>query len=178
MCTEFPDDVTEVSIRDLYKAYKIKGELALVFKSGVLKKFLFPVFGNEKFLGENAILNLISMEYKMKLMNKVIYIGEYLQDGYSRNLTQIHKKNSEGFLYCLAQEIKLARTRDELRHAYADYISGCWKIGYKVKLNYKHIIMSFPEAIMLYMKWVVKESTAKSVFLKWVLKRFFKVKFT
>ena len=177
MCTEFPDNVTETSIRDIYKVYKLKGELAMVFKTKVAKEFLFPIFGSEKFVGENAVLNLISMKYKMKLMNKVIYLAEYLPDGYSRNLSRIHKKNPMGYLYCLAQEIELARTSQELKHAYADYISGCWKVGYRVNLDYKNIIVNFPEATVLYMKMIIKESMLKSEFLRPIIKRLFKVKF-
>lgn len=177
MSTEFPHMVSEASIRDIYRVYGLKGELAMVFKTKVLKGILFPVFSGEKFLGENAILNLISIEYKMKLVNKVIYIGDYLPDGYSRNLNLIHKKNPRGYLYCLAQEIELAATEYELRHAYARYISGCWKVGCKVDLKFKDIVVNLPEAIVIYMKMSIKERLVRSEFSRLLLKRFFKVKF-
>ena len=177
MCSKLPDNISEVSIRDIYKVYKLKGELALVFKTVVLKEFLFPVFPVEKFVTESVILDLISIKYKMKLLNKVIYLGEYMPDGYTYNLRQIHKKAPMGYHYYLVQGIELARTTHELKHAYANYISGCWKIGYRVRLSYKYIVMNLPEAIVLYMKLIIKDKMAKSKFFRLILKQVFKAKF-
>lgn len=176
-CSAFPDNISEVSIRDLYKVHKLKGELALVFKTEVMKEFLFPVFTNEKFVTESVILDLISMKYKMIILNKVIYMGEYLPDGYTRNLNRIHKNNPGGYYHYLTQEIKLARNSHELRHAYANYISGCWKIGYKVKLNFKCFFANLPGAIELYLKQILKEKMVKSKIFRPFLKQVCRVKF-
>lgn len=176
-CSEFPDNIYEVSIRDLYKVYKLKGELALVFKTEVMKEFLFPVFDNEKFVTESVILDLISMKYKMKILDKVIYLGEYLPDGYTRNLNRIHKKSPEGYHHYLIQEIELARNPLELKHAYANYISGCWKIGYKTNLNYKCFFANLPGAIELYLKQIIKERMVRSRIFRPFLKQVCRVKF-
>ncbi len=175
MCTKFPEAVTEVSIRDIYKIYNLKGELALVFKTEVMKEFLFPVFGSEKFVTEAVILNLISIKYKMKLLDNVICLCEYLQDGCTNSLTQIHKKSPIGYHYYLIQEIETARTGQELKRAYANYIAGCWKIGYKVRINKKNIIINLPQALVNYIKLILKERIGRTKYSRYVLKHVFKV---
>ena len=176
-CTELPDTISEVSIRDIYKIHQLKGELALIFKTEVLKEFLFPVFPGERFVTESVILNRISMKYKMNLLNKVIYMGEYIPDGYTKNLSQVHKSNPKGFHYYLLQEIELARTASELKHALSNYIAGCWKIGYKVQLDFKCRISNLPGAILLFLKLRMKERIIRSDFFRAVLKRMLKTKY-
>lgn len=177
MCTKFPEAITEVSIRDIYKIYNLKGELALVFKTEIMKEFLFPVFGSEKFVTEAVILNLISVKYKMKLLNNVICLCEYLQDGCTNSLRQIHQKNPVGYHYYLVQEIEIARTAHELKCAYANYITGCWKIGYKVKLSKKNIIKNLPLALVHYIKLILKDLMKKTKYSRYILKQVFRVQY-
>lgn len=177
MCTQMPGTISEASIRDIYKIYGLKGELALVFRTSVLREFLFPVFRGEKFVTENVVLDQISTRYKMRLLNKVIYLGEYLPDGYTSNLSRIHRENPQGYHHYLVQDIELARTRFELKRAYANYITGCWIIGYRVRLNLLRIIANLPEAFLRYIKLMTKERMAKSRFFRIVLRQVFKSKF-
>ena len=63
-----------------------KGDMAEVFKTDILKKFLFPVFGNERFLSEAIVWNKIALDFKTVFINKGIYVCEYLTDGLSKNI--------------------------------------------------------------------------------------------
>ena len=63
----------------------ILGDMAEVFKTSVLKKYPFPVFGNERFLSETIVWNKIALDYKTVYINEAIYVCEYLEDGLSKN---------------------------------------------------------------------------------------------
>ncbi|MFP3541439.1 hypothetical protein SB770_33485, partial [Pseudomonas sp. SIMBA_044] len=63
-----------------------KGDLAYIFKREALIKHPFPVFEGEKFVPELLIWNRVSDEGVIKFFgHKVLYICEYLEDGYSAN---------------------------------------------------------------------------------------------
>lgn len=97
--TPMPDNIEKSSIFDLYDKYKFKGDTILVFKTDILKKYLFPVFEGEKFVTEAVIYDQISQEYDMALLNRVLYFCEYLDDGYSKNILSIHKKIRKGICF-------------------------------------------------------------------------------
>lgn len=76
-----------------------KGDLAYVFKTALLLRYKFPVFGTEKFVPELYIWNKIGDEGHIRIHgNTVIYLCDYLEDGYSNNFSSNLRKNPIGFL--------------------------------------------------------------------------------
>lgn len=60
----------------------IGGDMAEVWYTHCLKEYLFPEFQGEKFLGEDIVWVRMSEKYKMRFFNRVIYISDYLEDGF------------------------------------------------------------------------------------------------
>ena len=83
---------------DLYNKYNYVGETALLYKTTILKEFKFPLFENEKFISESYIYYQIDDKYDMIFINKVIMHCEYLNDGYSINISNLMIKNPNGFV--------------------------------------------------------------------------------
>lgn len=83
-------DTDNVSYREVYK---IKGDMAEVWRTHVLRQYLFPEFEGEKFLTEALVWNKIALKYKLRYFNKEIYTCEYLPDGLTNNI-RIHHRNS------------------------------------------------------------------------------------
>lgn len=76
-----------------------KGDLAYIFKTDALLKHTFPVFPGEKFVPELYIWNKVGDEGDIYFFgNTVIYLCDYLEDGYSRNFLSNLRKNPKGFL--------------------------------------------------------------------------------
>ena len=73
---------------DSYRNQRInKGDLgdkAEVFYTEILKKYLFPVFDNEKFMPEDAVWLKMSGPYQMVHINKIIYFCDYLEGGLTK----------------------------------------------------------------------------------------------
>lgn len=168
--TQMPNALEYATIYDLYQRYSFKGDIALAFKTSIIKHYLFPVFKDEKFVGESVIYDQLSQKYTIKLVNKVIYIGEYLEDGYTQNVEYLYRKNIKGYLFFLEQRIKFAKNTHERTHAVAYYISECWRIHYKnwyQNSQYHKLIKSaIPSALMLYLKWRLKQLLIKIHLLK------------
>lgn len=74
-----------------------KGETTLVFKTSILKKYLFPKISGEKFIPEGYIYMQIDEKYKMISFDEHIVYGKYRNDGYTQNSLRLNKENPNGF---------------------------------------------------------------------------------
>lgn len=158
--TRMPRDVKKSSIFDLYDKHNFKGDTMLIFKTSILKEYLFPIFEGEKFVTEATIYDKISQKYSMLLVDKILYLCEYLSDGYSQNLLSVHKSNPKGYMFYLSQRVEYANDFKSRYKASSHYIAGCIRIG---KLNYlkfcKYKFIStiaFPKSIIIYVKPFIK----------------------
>ena len=78
--------------------YRINGDKAEIFYTDVLKKFPFPEFEGEKFVPEALVYNRIAQAgYKLRWFNEIVYLAEYLPDGYSANVDRLLISNWQGY---------------------------------------------------------------------------------
>lgn len=60
---------------------EVKGDKAEIWKTEYLKKYKYPVYSDERFIGEDYIWCQMSEMYNCILINKIIYVCNYLEDG-------------------------------------------------------------------------------------------------
>ena len=82
-------NILECNMIDLQFKYKIKGDMAEVFKTNILLDYPFPEIEGEKYIPPKIIWYEIARKYKLRYFNENIYCCEYLKDG----LTHFSKKN-------------------------------------------------------------------------------------
>ena len=76
--------------------FNIYGDKAECFFTEILRKYPFPVFEGERFLGEAVVWNRIAASgHKIRWYNKAVYLCEYRSDGLSMNASGL--KNFEGY---------------------------------------------------------------------------------
>lgn len=76
----------------------LKGDLAYVFRTNVIRECPFPEFPNEKFVPELYIWSKIADIGKIIFyLDQVIYLCEYLPDGYTSNFKKNIRSNPCGF---------------------------------------------------------------------------------
>lgn len=98
----FPFDELICNAIELRDKYHVKGDMAEVWVTSILKEYQFPTFLQEKFVTESVVWYRIAKTYKIKYFNKPIYQCEYLEDGLSRNIRRIHRNSPKGsMLYCI-----------------------------------------------------------------------------
>lgn len=80
----FPQD--HIIANDIYmrEFHCVAGDKAEVFRSDLLKKYRFPVYKGERFQGENYVWWQLAAERDSYYVNKIIYIGEYLENGLTK----------------------------------------------------------------------------------------------
>lgn len=98
-----------LTLEELNYKYKYNYDLMLIYKTKILKQYPFPIFKNEKFIQESFIYNQIDLNGKMLLIQESLYICEYLEDGYSKNINKIIKKNPIGYTICAKKKMETAK---------------------------------------------------------------------
>lgn len=96
--TTMPKSVKHTSMFDLYHKYGFRGDSLPIFKTEILKSYLYPEIEGEKFITEAVIYNRISLSHQLILVDEIIYECDYLPDGYTRNIRKIIKENPQGYI--------------------------------------------------------------------------------
>ncbi len=95
---EFPD-VTVSTLGNLYHS-GFHGETTLVFRTEILKKYLFPEIPGEKYVPEDYIYDKIDKEYQLIVLPKVLTVCEIVTGGYTEGAAKLRRENPTGwFLY-------------------------------------------------------------------------------
>ena len=82
---------------DLYFKEGEDGEKALVFYSNIRKQFKHELEHGEKFVTEARMYHKMDENYKILCINEIVEIGDYLDDGYTRNYEINLKQNPMGY---------------------------------------------------------------------------------
>lgn len=98
-------EIESSTLIDAYRKYGFKGDSMLVYKTALLKKYCFPHFTGEKFVPESYLYDKLDQEGKLYFIHKVLYLCEYLQDGYTNNMRMVIKNNPRGYIEYINQRI-------------------------------------------------------------------------
>lgn len=87
------------SIEFRYK-YKVKGDMAEVLRTEVLRQYPFPEIKGEKFCPEAVIFNRVAQRYKLRYFYENIYVCDYLPDGLTAKITRIRMQSPVSAMIC------------------------------------------------------------------------------
>lgn len=116
----FPENYMESTMFDLYFKHNIEGEKILVFNSKIRKRYKHELENGEKFVTEARMYHKIDEIYKILCINETIEIGDYREDGYTKNILETFKKYPYGY-YKYFKEI-LQRGMNGIRFSKKIYI--------------------------------------------------------
>ena len=78
----------DATTRDVRFKLKVDGDMKEVFRTSVLREFPFPEIKEERFCPEVLVWNRIASKYKLRHINKIIYLVEYQKDGITSAITR------------------------------------------------------------------------------------------
>lgn len=125
MSSQFPENISQVGITDLYHNYNFRGDTAIILKTSLIKNIYFPVFPREKFVSERVVYNQYNSIAPMVVVDRGIYVSEYLPDGYTKNGVLLRIKNPYGTaLDYLSESYYSTKLMDKAKY-YAQYLAFC-----------------------------------------------------
>lgn len=105
---EFPDGMELSTLAGLYAA-GFKGEANLLFKTEVLRHYLFPEIEGEKFVTEDYVHNQLDQTYQLLLFPHTFQLCEYRSDGFTWNAWDVLFKNPKGYRMYYNQLVELGK---------------------------------------------------------------------
>ncbi|WML45826.1 glycosyltransferase family 2 protein [Neobacillus sp. PS3-40] len=105
--TKLPEKLKSSTLFDLYYKHGVSGDKKIVYRSELTKRYPYPIFTNEKYVGLAYKYFKLDRDYEMLLMNEVLCFVEYLPDGSSHNMVNQYRKNPRGFAFYRKELMKL-----------------------------------------------------------------------
>ena len=96
ICSALPNSVNHCTMTSLRDDYGFKGDTVLFFSTSILKEHLFREFVGEKFLTEFNLYDELDKLGEMLLIDKVLYLCEYLPDGLTAKYHKLMQDNPKG----------------------------------------------------------------------------------
>lgn len=117
--SQFPKGLKQTTLFDVYNKYGVTGDKKLVYRTSLSKKYPYPIFKDEKYVGLAYKYHKLDEEFPLLSLNKVLCIVEYLPDGSSLNMLHQYRKNPKGFAFYRKELMKLsfANQRFKFRQA-------------------------------------------------------------
>ncbi|MGG1573186.1 glycosyltransferase family 2 protein [Fictibacillus sp. NRS-1165] len=120
---KLPISVKLSSLNKLYSKYGFKGDTTIVFKTSIIRDFMFPYIKGVKFIPENYVYDQIDEKYQYIIHPQILTICEYRDDGYSNNFTSLLKNNPSGFALYYFQRAKNSKRLKEQVINLSQYVS-------------------------------------------------------
>lgn len=108
-----PDEKVGTYIECRINADDTQADKAEVFYTRCLKEFPFPEYRDEKFLGEDLVWIRMAMKYQMVHINRAIYVGNYLEDGLTKNRRRNNIRSPYG---CMERAKEFMRPELKLKY--------------------------------------------------------------
>lgn len=108
--TWMPANCQETTVWDLYYKHKHKGDIAVIYRTEILRRFPFIVAEGEKFIAETYAYFLIDDAYLLSVLNKILIVWDYRDDGYTSNARRVTRENPQGYIRLKRMHIERADT--------------------------------------------------------------------
>lgn len=109
--TNFPENIYRTTYFDIYNKYGVKGDKKFVYLSELTKKYPYPIFEGEKYVSLAYKYSKIDEDYELALMNEVVCIVEYMEDGSSLNMLNQYRNNPKGFAFIRVENLKNSKLK-------------------------------------------------------------------
>ncbi|TYS69703.1 glycosyltransferase family 2 protein [Sutcliffiella horikoshii] len=159
---KFPEDKFIGNFIDVRINRNDISEKAEVWVTDVLKKYPFPVYKGENYVGEGSIWCMIAKEKDMLFVNKVIYIYEYEEGGLTRAGKSLRVKNPLGGMF--GAKVTLSKEFNWRMKTKKMWLFICY--GFFAKMRIKdmfkecpmkvYFIINIPFGFFLYLYWKSK----------------------
>ena len=93
----FKKDFMESKMFDLYFKEDIGGEKILVFNTDIRRNYKHELVKEEKFITEARMYHKMDKDRSIICINNAIEIGDYIQDGYTKNILETFKRYPCGY---------------------------------------------------------------------------------
>ena len=154
MGTWFPEGLETTTMWDLYYKLHHKGDTALIYRIDILREYPYDVAPGEKFIAETYVYHRIDQRYQLAVLPKIIWICEYLPDGYTAHVREVTRNNPIGYMRLKRDYIDYAdsfgiKAQSTALYLVGAYFAGCFWKAYRELPNRVMATLALPVALVL-----------------------------
>lgn len=105
LSTLWPTDNEALYFHELNDKYGYNRDTLLVFKTAIVRQYHFPIFPDERFVPEKVFYNMFMYQYRLLPIAELLYVCEYVEDGYTAMGMSLFERNPKGKLCSLRQDV-------------------------------------------------------------------------
>lgn len=98
-----PQEHIDCNAIDIRYRHHVTGDMKEVFRTEVLREFPFPEFAGERFCPEQLVWFRMAWRYRLRYINKPIYIADYQPDGITAGITRARMRNPSASMLTYAE---------------------------------------------------------------------------
>lgn len=98
-----PQEHIDCNAIDIRYRHHVTGDMKEVFRTEVLREFPFPEFAGERFCPEQLVWFRMARRYRLRYINKPIYIANYQPDGITAGITRARMRNPSASMLTYAE---------------------------------------------------------------------------
>ena len=108
--SKFHENIKLSKYFDIYNKYGVVGDKKFIYRTELIKKFPYPEYEGEKYVGLDYKYKKLDEEYELALINKVVCVVEYMEDGSSKNMLKQYRNNPRGWCFFRVENLKIPNT--------------------------------------------------------------------
>ena len=113
-----PKEYIDCHAWEISTVYKVTGDLKEVFRTEVLRQFPFPEIKGERFCPEVLVWFRMARHYKMRFLNRIIYIADYQPNGITSAISRLRMNNPIGSMLTYSELVHYPIPfKDKLRNS-------------------------------------------------------------
>lgn len=159
----FDGRVVSSTYFDLFNKHRFYGEKLFAYRVDVLRKHYFPQREGLKFFPEPWLYDRIDKEFELVLLNQVLCVCEYQQDGYSANYQKIMIQQPYGFELLNLGRIDIETDIGRIRYCVSRYLVFKWlakdRTAKYTGNRKREFLYGIPVAVVVYLYYVFLKHT-------------------
>lgn len=159
--TIFPNELKTSKYFDIYNKYGVSGDKKFIYRTELVKQYPYPEFEGERYVGLDYKYKKLDEKYEIALVNKIVCVVEYMEDGSSKNMLRQYKNNPRGWCFFRLENLKIPNT--SLKYKFKECVHY---VSSSLIINNKKFIMKSPYKVM----------TIIALPFGWILNKYIKFK--
>lgn len=159
--TIFPNELKTSKYFDIYNKYGVSGDKKFIYRTELVKQYPYPEFEGERYVGLDYKYKKLDEKYEIALVNKIVCVVEYMEDGSSKNMLRQYKNNPRGWCFFRLENLKIPNT--SLKYKFKECVHY---VSSSLIINDKKFIMKSPYKVM----------TIIALPFGWILNKYIKFK--
>lgn len=124
--TELPKEITRTTTTKLYGKFGVTGDKKFIYRTDVINSVPeYPEFDGEKLVPLGYKYNLVAQKYEMLLMNEVVCLVDYQQDGSTNTIFKQYLQSPRGFAASNAVAMQYSTSFFDRIKSTVHYIAEC-----------------------------------------------------